>query len=243
VFLVPLLVACDGNDEPTGGTADVVGDGTDTADTTPADTVQLDTALPFEVANENRDLRNGVRARVGHVVDGDTVQIWVGSTAPRSYSIRMLGLSAPECDKDYRTTPDGNRLVCVSDDEYYGLASYEVLKEMVEDKIVTITCDVAQGQWCDTDPFDRHLAYLVLDDGSDASVEMARAGAGFSFTSFYSSKRADICRAEYQARDAGRGMWILGSLDAVLAGMHADTRGWYRSHHDSRCNEAILNGN
>lgn len=244
VFFVLLLVACDGNDESAGSTGDVA----DTSeagetDATTTGTAPLDTALPFEVSDENRDLRNGVRARVGHVVDGDTVQVWVGSTAPRGYPIRMLGLAAPECHKDYRSTPDGNRLVCTEDDEYYGLKSYEVLKEMVEDTVVTISCEVAPGAWCETDPFDRYLAYLVLDDGKDAAVEMARAGAGFSYTSFFADKRAEICRAEYEARDANRGMWVLGSVDAVLSGMNADTRGWYGNHHDRRCDEAIRQDN
>lgn len=237
-----IVAGCDGNDEPAPGVSDVADTGdasAEVADTTPVDTAPLDTALPFEVTNENKDLRRGVRARVGHVTDGDTVSVWVGTTAPRNYTIRMLGLAAPECYKDYRSTPDGNRLVCTSDDELYGLASYEALKALVEGVTITVDCEVGDNQWCETDPFDRYLAYLVMDDGRDASVEMARAGAGFAYTVFQSSKRADICRAEYEARDAGRGIWAFGTLDEILARMNNDTRGWYRAHHDNRCNQAI----
>ena len=231
--------ACDGNDDAADGAVDATVDSAPETDATPADTAPLDTALPFEVIQENKDLRNGARARVGHVIDGDTVQVWVGTTAPHAYTIRMLGLAAPECNKDYRQTPDGSHLVCVADDEYYGLRSYELMKDLVEGKTLTITCDVATGAWCETDPFDRYLAYLVTDDGKDAATELARAGGGFSYTSFQASKRADICRAEYDARDSRRGMWALGSVDQVLDGMSSDTRGWYRSNHDRRCNEAI----
>lgn len=234
-----LAAGCDGNDEPQTGNTDVL-DASEIADTT-VDTSPLDTALPFEVVQENRDLRNGSKARVGHVIDGDTLQVWVGTSAPKSYTIRMLGLAAPECEKDYRLTPDGSRLVCTSDDEYYGLASYEIMKGLVEDKQVTITCDVAANAWCEQDPFDRYLAYLQMPDGKDAAVELARAGGAFSYTDFTASKRADICRAEYEARDADRGMWVLGSVSQVLAGMHANTRGWYNAHHDTRCNQAIGN--
>ena len=238
--MVLTLLACDGNDETQGGDATTLQDtSTSEGDTTPVDTTPLDTALPFEVVTENRDLKNGVRARVGHVIDGDTVQVWVGSTAPKSYTIRMLGLAAPECHKDYRQTPDGSRLVCTSDDELYGLKAYEELKAMVENQTLTITCDVAANAWCEQDPFDRYLAYLVKDDRKDAATEMARAGAGFAYTVFQSSKRADICRAEYSARDAKRGVWALGTMEQVLAGMNADTRGWYKAHHDQRCNQAI----
>jgi len=231
-----LSFACDGNDPQTGHSD--LADVTEVDDPGVVDTAPLDTALPFEIVQENRDLRNGVKARVGHVTDGDTLQVWVGTSAPKSYTIRMLGLAAPECNKDYRQTPDGSRLVCTADDEYYGLASYEVMKALVENKQVTITCDVGTNQWCETDPFDRYLAYIGID-GKDAGVESARAGAAFSYTDFQSSKRADICRAEYDARDADRGMWVLGSVSQVLAGMHPNTRGWYNAHHDNRCNQAL----
>jgi len=232
-----MLFACDGKSAPASSDAEVAADLT--GDVAPVDTTALDTALPFDITSERKDLRNGVRARVGHVTDGDTVHVWVGTTAPSGYTIRLLGLAAPECSKDYRQTPDGSHLVCVSDDELYGLESYVQMKALVENQTVIITCDVGADEWCERDFFDRYLAYLVLDDQRDAAVEMARAGAGFSYTVFQSSKRKDICQAEYEARDAKRGVWALGSIDQVLAGMNADTRGWYKAHHDQRCNQAI----
>jgi endonuclease YncB( thermonuclease family) len=233
------LSACDG--DASSPTPDVVADTEAPADTTPpADTQPFDTALPnIDVSsNDTRDLRNGVLARVGHVTDGDTLQVWVGTTAPKNYVIRMLGLASPECNKDYRQTPDGSRLVCVADDELYGLESYKVLRDLVEGKTVRITCDVGPNEWCETDPFDRRLAYIEID-GKDAATEVARAGAGFAYTVFAASKRGEICAAEFDARAAKRGMWALGTVDQVLAGMSADTRGWYKSHHDRRCNEAM----
>ena len=231
------LVACDGNDDNDGSVGDVTQEVEDVAET--VDTTPLDTALPFEVAPENKDLRNGIRARVGHVTDGDTLQVWVGTTAPRNYVVRMLGLAAPECFKDFALTPDGNKLVCSGDDELFGLGSYQLLKAMIENKQVIISCDVGPNEWCTQDPFDRYLAYISID-GKDASTEMARAGGGFSYTDFQSSKRADICRAEYEAQDAKRGMWALGTKSQVLAGMHSNTRGWYNQH-DNRCNAAMGN--
>jgi endonuclease YncB( thermonuclease family) len=231
---------CEATTEPT-PPLDVDATDTTLVDTTPpADTTPFDTALPnIDVTtNENRDLRNGVIARVGHVTDGDTLQVWVGTSAPKNYIIRMLGLAAPECDKDYRQTPDGSRLVCVADDELYGLESYKFLRDLIEGKTVRITCDVAPNEWCETDPFDRRLAYIEID-GKDAATEVARAGAGFAYTVFSASKRGQICEAEFDARAAKRGMWALGTVDQVLAGMSADTRSWYKAHHDRRCNEAM----
>lgn len=256
-FLAMAATACDGNDGNVGETdttedtlSDTVADTTDTG--TPVDTTPIDTALPpIDIPQENKDLRNGTRARIGHVIDGDTVHVWVGTSAPRNYTIRLLGLAAPECKKDYRQTPDGSKLVCTSDDELYGLKSYELMRDLVENKTVTITCDVANGEWCKTDDFDRYLAYLVMDDGKDAAVELARAGGAFSYTSFTASKRGQICRAEYEAQgfingdpskaqsNPKKGMWTLGTLSQVLAGMNGSTRSWYQQHHDSRCKTAM----
>lgn len=251
VLALVLSSACDGNDEPrdaSGDATDTVDDLADTADGEPADTSvdtelppPLDTALPdIEVSTGDNELRNGVTAWVGHVTDGDTLGVWVGpSGGPRKlHIVRMLGLAAPECDKASRQTPDGNHFVCTADQEYYGLTAYTELKSLIENKTVTITCDVAANAPCEYDPFDRRLAYVNIE-GKDAAVEMARRGAGFSYTSFQSSKRREICAAEYDARDARRGMWVLGSVSAVLAGMNADTRNWYNQHHDRRCDEAL----
>ena len=248
VALLSLVVssaACDGNDEPDRDTieADTLDDTQDTVEpdtTSDTEVTPLDTALPdFEVIQTNTELRNGVTAWVGHVTDGDTLGVWVGTQSNRKlHVVRMLGLAAPECNKTSRQAPDGARYSCSADDEYYGLASYNELKAMVEDKTVTITCDVAANTPCDSDAFDRRLAYVIID-GKDAAVEMARRGAAFAYTSFSASKRGQICAAEYEARAAKRGMWALGSVSQVLARMSADTRSWYNNHHDRRCDEAM----
>lgn len=247
VFASCLLVAA--CDDAGGQVADATGapqDGADGADATtatsedaaPESTPPLDTALPdLGEVDQNRDLRNGSIVRVGHVTDGDTLEVWVGTLAPKSYVIRMKGLSSPECFKDQRQTPDGNKYVCTADDELYGLQSYVTLKALIEGKTVRVTCDVATGAWCDQDTFDRYLAYLEYE-GKDAATEMARAGAGFSYTDFSSSKRAQICQAEYEARNAARGIWALGSVEQIMAQMNSSTAGWYKKH-DARCDAAI----
>ena len=228
--------ACDGNDPGTGADATVTTSPEDTSTT--AETTPVDTSVP-DIGNttENKDLRNGNTARVGHIYDGDTVDVWVGTLAPKKYIIRMLGFSAPECFKTFVSgTYSGN--ACTSDDELYGVASYQALKAMLEGKTVKVTCDVGGDDWCKQDDFDRYLAYLEID-GKDAATEMARGGHGFSYVEFASSKRAAICAAEYDARDAKRGIWALGSLAFILDGMSGYTRNWYEDHHDQRCDQAL----
>jgi len=229
------LGACDGVDEGRDATASsTTEDATQVEDTGP-----LDTALPDIGGGEDKALRNGVTARVGHIVDGDTFDVYVGTIAPKKYAVRMRGLAAPECFKSYVSDDFGGGYSCTSDDELYGLASFQALYAMLHDTTVRLTCDdVALGELCPTDIYDRYLAYAELD-GKDAATEMARAGAGFSYTDYAASKRGAICTAEYEAKAAQRGMWALGDLDYILSKMHADTRSWYNRSHESRCQAAI----
>ncbi|MFO0744557.1 MAG: thermonuclease family protein [Myxococcota bacterium] len=233
------LAACDGNNPANGGEDTAVEDASSATDTTTvADSTPLDTALPdVGVQNENKDLRNGITVRIGHIVDGDTFDVWVGTFAPRKYIIRMAGLSAPECLKDFVSDNWGGGDACTSDDELYGLASYQALLAMLTDKTVVLSCDVPSGDWCKTDVYGRYIAYVAVD-GKDAATEMARGGNGFSYVEFASSKRGDICRAELEAKNAKRGLWALGDLNYIMAHM-PNTSGWYLRDHDSKCKSAM----
>ncbi len=211
------------------------------ADATPEDTSaplsDINLSLP-DTASADKFLRHGAKAWVGHVTDGDTLTVWIGDTAPSRYIVRMVGLAAPECFKEIRQTPDGNGQSCVRDDELDGLAAFEALRDLLENQRVTLTCEAGPGELCPTDPFGRSLAYVEID-GKDAATEMARAGHGFSYVVFPSSKRAAICAAVYAARSAKVGMWALGTEQQVLAGMNDDTRSWYWGMHQSRCDAAL----
>jgi len=235
------LGACDGEPGAADGRHDVkplddtagAPDGTDGATNGATDGP---TDAPEAVANNQ--LRDGITARIAHIVDGDTFDVIVGVAEPRVYTIRMRGLSAPECFKRGFQTEWGWRYACSSDDEPWGLGSYEALYTMLHGKTVWLTCDTSPGAWCPTDLYDRYLAYVELD-GLDAATEMARGGHGFAYTDYGSSKRAAICRAEYEAQAAEVGVWALGSREDVLAGMHPSTRAWYLESHDARCDAAI----
>lgn len=232
------ISACDGGSTPAPeDDADAVSP-SDIAETSsgPAD---IDLSLP-DTGPVDRELRSGQTAWVGHVTDGDTLVVWVGDLAPHSHVIRLVGLAAPECFKEQRSTPDGRGNSCVRDDEIHGLAAFEALRDLVEDKRVTVTCEKAPGEVCPKDTYGRSLAYVTID-GKDAAIEMARGGHALSYVTFYSSKRAQICEGVYDARDAKRGMWALGSETFVIGRMNSDTRSWYWSLHDKRCDEAMGN--
>ncbi len=231
---------CESSDDPP---AD---DATTEADTAEDTQGPVDTFVP---PDEPKELTNGAMARAGHVVDGDTLDVLVGEYNPVTYSVRLLGINAPECSKRDAITADGVRNACVLSqgakecdewtNEHHSTASYEALKDLVEGKELRVSCDgVSAGAWCPTDPFNRHLVYLEVD-GKDVSTELARGGHVWSFTAFPSSKRAQICQAEYDARAEGAGMWAAGSVSQVLSMMCPDTQNWYESYHDKDCDKAL----
>lgn len=226
------LAACDGNDEARDAAVSDTHVGTEVAG---PDGATLDSA---DAESDQNQLRNGVTATIAHIVDGDTFDVVIGRAEPRTYTVRMRGLSAPECFKDAIETEWGWRYACESDDELHGLAAYQALYGMLHGQTVWLTCDTAPGDWCPTDVYGRFLAYAEFG-GLDAATEMARGGHGFSYTDYPASRRAEICQAEYDAKAAGVGLWAEGDLDFVLAHMHGSTAAWYREAHDARCDAAI----
>jgi len=217
--------------ENTDGTVDATVDGVE--ETGPIDVVE-------DLPPEHTELFNGTTVTFGHVIDGDTLDVFVGTRTPARYNIRFKGLAAPECIKQsVKTEKFGTRYQCTADDEYYGLASRLALVGMVEGKTGILTCDdVAVGARCPTDVYDRTLAYIEVDV-MDIATEMAYVCAAMSYTSFSSSKRAQICEAEYSAIGAKRGMWAAGTVSAVLNMMSQQTQNWYNSNHDTRCDAAL----
>jgi endonuclease YncB( thermonuclease family) len=207
---------------------DLATDTTGPVDTGSADTAVVDTSPP------DRILREGVQGVVTTVIDGDTIHVTVDGWYHR---VRLQGINAPECDKSFVESPEGSSYVCTSDDEYWGLASYQALRDLALGATVTVYCDQLPGQACPTDPYDRFLAFVETDD-VDLGEYMARNGHAFSYTAFYSTRRATYCVAEDLAIEENLGMWALGDRDTVLSRMSASTRDWYQ-YRDERCAEAL----
>lgn len=190
----------------------------------------------FADANE-QDLLNGTMAVVGHIIDGDTLDVLHDGLAWR---IRLLGIDSPECSKEAREVHGNRRFRCVLDGahDWYGYGAYCRAVALAADQQVRVTCDgVELGEPCTTDVYGRWLAYLELSNGRDFGEEMLAAGAAWSFTRYESSKRARYCQAEDAAIAAGAGMWRVGR-DAVLDRMSSSNSNWY-GNRDARCARAI----
>lgn len=191
----------------------------------------------FEEENYPTDaLREHMIGRAYHIVDGDTLDLEVRG---QRFKIRYKGASAPECHKDTVMVRGAPRYRCVEDDEFYGLASYEELVDIIGDSRLRVECEgVGPGERCEQDNYNRWLAQLVREDGVDIGEELLRRGGGFTSTSFASKTRKDYCLAEYDARKNGRGMWKGKTVAETIQRMNGSTKHWYREH-DRRCDEAI----
>ncbi len=220
----------DAGDDSTGTGSDGTGDG--------AGDDAGDTGLP-PIANDV--VRAGQTGTLGHLIDGDTMDLIVGS---RTFAVRLLGINAPECEMEQNSS---FRNRCVRDDEFYGLGAYEALVAIVDqlgrDSGFVVSCDDRErGEACDTDSYDRALVYLDAPQEAGPSVdlggEMVAAGAALSYTAFRSDRRGMYCRAEFDAQDAGRGMWQGRQPSEVITMMSTSTQNWY-TQHNVRCDAAM----
>lgn len=185
-------------------------------------------------------LINGLDVIVTHVTDGDTVYV-VKKPGGWASRVRLKGINAPECKK--KTASDGFQ-ECSSDDDYYGLESFNIAKALAKGEFrkVKISCLEKDGE-CEKDTFGRYLAYLELPDGRDLAQEVIKAGGGWAFTAFTAEKMADFCRAEAAAIKARKGMWSKGR-SYVKSTMSNDNLSWYynrktSSSHDGICDKAL----
>jgi endonuclease YncB( thermonuclease family) len=140
------------------------------------------------------------RARVGCVLDGDTVDLGAcGAVAGER--VRLLGIDAPEVASSSGPT------------ECYGDEATDALRSLLSDRDVVMTFD----RGC-TDPFDRTLAWLLLPDSRDPNAEPLNVSLWMverGFVRLYLERDdfdrlryADaLLRAEQSARDVGVGLW------------------------------------
>lgn len=158
------------------------------------------------------------------------------------WRIRIHGIDAPECSKGKNKY---YYYTCIRDSKYtnnnerYGYESWEWAQYhlLPFNSEIVLTCDEydPKTKICSYDAtadddadadevvYNRFLAYIGYSKNSasyDFSTELAREGLAFSNTKFKSNKRAEICAASKEAKDAKKNIWSLGnSVSEVLSKM------------------------
>lgn len=134
----------------------------------------------------------GVEARVVRVLDGDTLE--VSDAVGTLRKLRVLGIDAPEIQHSPKVA------------ECFGPEAKEFARSTLLLASVHLVSDPSQAV---KDRFGRLLAYVVLPDGRDYSVEAVRAGMARTYV--YSDhpvlKHSALVEAERDAQNARLGLW------------------------------------
>lgn len=118
------------------------------------------------------------------VFDGDTIDV---ATIGR---VRLLGIDAPEVAHTYETAAP------------FGKEARERLTSLVLHRWVRLERD---GQ--DRDVYDRHLAYVLTEDGQCVNTVLVREGLARVSVRTPIARLEELQRAEREAQTARRGMW------------------------------------
>jgi endonuclease YncB( thermonuclease family) len=176
--------------------------------------------------------------KVVHVVDADTVYLEMEDKDKTFVKARMVGIDAPECKKSQTKIAGGRRSAeCSSDDDFFGLESYRLMKKFVMNKRVQVRCEKGDNGFCKCGTYGRPLLSIELD-GKDIGEVLLERGGGWAFTKYNAPNMARYCRAEDRGRETKRGMWKHGSREDVLSKMSKKTRRWYKNR-DKKCRRAM----
>lgn len=131
----------------------------------------------------------GVSYRVAHVVDGDTIDVFMQGEATER--IRFIGIDTPE-------TVDQRKSV-----QCYGPEASARMKELLTGKSVTLETKHDE----DKDDYGRFLRYVILDD-KDIGALMLEEGYARSLCAAFPHPRCSKYDAlEHVARREKRGRW------------------------------------
>ncbi len=124
------------------------------------------------------------------VIDGDTVQLQIDG---QQETIRVLGIDTPETEHSSRGA------------ECYGAEASAYAQELLADTSVHIQTDSSQDM---RDKYDRVLAYIQMEDGTDFGEVMITQGYAEEFTFIKPYQNQKVYRdAEKSARFEKVGQW------------------------------------
>jgi micrococcal nuclease len=121
---------------------------------------------------------NLLSGKVIGIIDGDTYDLLIPGN--QKIRVRMEGIDAPE-----KGMP-------------FSKVSKSYLGSLCFNKIVRISIT---GK----DSNNRYIGFTYLEDGTELSHEMIKAGLAWHFKKYYSD--ADLAELETEARNAKRGLW------------------------------------
>jgi len=133
---------------------------------------------------------NKIFYSVVKVVDGDTLALNIDG---QNQTLRLIGIDTPE-------TVDPRKPV-----QCFGVEASNKAKEILTGQKVRIEKDSTQGE---LDKYNRLLAYVFLEDGTNFNKMMIEQGYAYEYTYDLPYKyQKEFKLSEQTAREQGRGLW------------------------------------
>lgn len=141
-------------------------------------------------------------AGVVHVIDGDT--ILVQFTGGDQEKVRFLGIDCPETDVQANSPGEYPGIDDASHLASWGKRASEFTADTIEGRDVLLEFDSLAGT---RDPYDRMLAYVTLQDGTDLGALLVSKGMARVYTDEDFSREPDYLELESAARGGKVGLW------------------------------------
>ena len=143
--------------------------------------------------NQEIDLLELEQALVINIIDGDTLEVKIGTT---KQTVRLLGVDAAETEfnDDIRTTKR----------ECFSLEARDELKRLTLNKKVTLENDPLNEN---IDDYGRILRYVYLFDGTFINQKLIEGGFARHLSFFPITKNKDFAFLESAAQSQNLGLW------------------------------------
>ena len=145
----------------------------------------------IQISTMNDRVRRSGSVLVRAVIDGDTIDV---ASVGR---VRLLGIDAPEIGRGFDSSAP------------FGPEARERLAALILHRWVRLEREGAA-----LDVYNRHLAYVVTEDGMFVNVVLVREGLARVSARVPLERLQELQRAESEAKAFRRGMW--GSAPALL---------------------------
>ncbi len=144
--------------------------------------------------------RASVRARVTHVVDGDTLDVVLSGTVSRTERIRLIGIDAPELH-----SKDSVQMMIAK-------RAAEFLRDLTDGDTVTLD----QGP-DERDAYGRLLAFVTTSDGDLVQEMILREGLASVYVKFPFGREAEFLAYQSEAQEVRSGIWGMGGAGEQVA--------------------------
>ncbi len=141
------------------------------------------------------------KAKVTRIVDGDTVEVQIGT---KTEKVRLIGIDTPEKHESSKLNSDAAR---TGQDKAAIKALGELASKYTEKHLLNKTVKLEFKPDEKRDRYGRLLAYVRLADGTDFNRNIIADGYANAYTKYPHARMDSYRAAERMARERKQGLW------------------------------------